>query len=394
MSGATRSLLRSRDGVARVSNEELFFDLVYVFAVTQLSHYLLDHLTVLGAAQTLLMWFTVWLGWQYTAWVTNWFEPTAMPIRLVLFSIMLVALVMASALPQAFGDRAMVFAGCYATIQVGRTLWVLLALPKDDALVPNFRRILAWTAIAAVLWIVGALCDGNVRLGVWAVAVVCEYLAPMNGFAFPGLGRSSTSEWTIDGGHIAERCQQFVIVALGESVLASGVAFGHAKEWQLDAVIPMLVTFVGSLAMWWMYFDTSSKDATHVIEHSNDPGRLGAYFHYTHVILVAGIIVSAVADELVIGEGSHHAEWKYLGALLGGPAIYLFGNALFKRVVYGFTPQSHIGGLVLLAALAAFASHMTVFAVGTLTTVVLVAVAAFEAVVRRRGRSASQRAAD
>lgn len=101
-------------------------------------------------------------------------------------------------------------------------------------------------------------------------------------------------------------------------------------------------------------------------------------------MLVAGIIVSAVADELVIAEGGHHAEWKFIGALLGGPAIYLFGNALFKRVVYGFVPQSHIGGLVLLALLAVVAPQLSVQAVGALTTLVMVGVAVFEAVVRRR----------
>jgi low temperature requirement protein LtrA len=310
-----------------------------------------------------------------------------LPIRAVLFAIMLLALVMASALPQAFGERGLVFAACYAAIQLGRTVWVLIALGRESPLTPNFRRILAWTSIAAVFWIAGALQQGELRLALWFAAVLCEYVSPMFGFAFPGLGRSTTAEWTIDGGHLAERCQLFVIVALGESILASGVAFGHHHAWHLSELLSFLVGFIGSLAMWWMYFDTSSKDATHVIEHSGDPGRIGANFHYTHVILVAGIIVSAVADELVIGHGEHHGEWKHLGPLLGGPAVYLFGNALFKRVVYGFTPQSHIGGLILLVVLAAFASQMTVFAVGTLTTVIMVAVAAFEAVVRRRQRA-------
>lgn len=378
--------LRSRDAAARVSNEELFFDLVYVFAVTQLSHYLLAHLTPLGALQTLILWFAVWLGWQYTAWTTNWFDPGALPVRAVLFAIMGLALVMASALPEAFGPRALVFAACFATIQVGRTVVMLLAAGRRSPLAPNFRRILAWNCVAALFWIAGALSGEPLRIALWIVAVLCEYVSPMFGLPFPFLGRSSTREWTIDGGHLAERCQLFVIVALGESILAAGVAFGHHHDWHAAQVLPFVVSFVGSLAMWWMYFDTSSKDAAHVIEHSDDPGRIGAKFHYTHVILVAGIIVSAVADELVIAEGSHHVEWKYLGPLLGGPAIYLLGNALFKRVVYGFTPQSHIGGLVLLVLLALFASRLSVFTVGAFTTAVMVAVATFEAVVRRRQR--------
>lgn len=379
------ALLRSRETAARVSNEELFFDLVYVFFVTQLSHYLLEHLTLLGALQTLVMWFAVWLGWQYTAWTTNWFDPGALATRGVLFSIMLVALVMASALPDAFGERGLVFAVCFAVIQVGRTACMLLAAGRGSPLVPNFRRILAWNCTAAVFWIAGGLAEGELRLLLWLIGVLAEYVSPMFGLAFPGLGRSSTAEWTVDGGHLAERCQLFVIVALGESVLATGVAFGHHHAWHLGDVLSFVVGFVGSLAMWWMYFDTSSKHAAHVIEHASDPGGIGAKFHYTHVILVAGIIVSAVADELVIADGSHHATWAQAGALLGGPAIYLFGNALFKRVVYGFLPQSHIGGLVALALLVGAVPHLSIFALGAATTLVMVVVAVLESVWRRQG---------
>lgn len=387
MAKNSQTFLRSREAAARVSNEELFFDLVYVFFVTQLSHYLLEHLTLLGALQTLVMWFAVWLGWQYTAWTTNWFDPGSLATRGVLFSIMLVALVMASALPEAFGERGLVFAACFAFIQIGRTICMLLAAGKGSALVPNFRRILAWNCVAAVFWIGGAFAQDEARLALWFAGAMVEYIAPMFGLAFPGLGRSSTAEWTIDGGHLAERCQLFVIVALGESVLATGVAFGHHHAWHLPDVLSFVVGFVGSIAMWWMYFDTSSKHAAHVIEHSSDPGAIGAKFHYTHVILVAGIIVSAVADELVIADGGHHASWAQVGALLGGPAIYLFGNALFKRVVYGFLPQSHIAGLLVLALLVAAASHMSIFALGAATTVVMVAVAVLESVWRRRGAS-------
>lgn len=385
----SHGLLRSRASEAKVLNEELFFDLVYVFAVTQLSHYLLDHLTLLGAAQTLLMWFAVWLGWQYTSWVTNWFNPGALPIRLVLFGIMLVALVMAAALPQAFGERGLVFAAAYALIQVGRTVWVLATLERDSPMAPNFRRMLAWLCVSAAFWIAGGLAtDGSLRLALWAVAVACEYFSPMAGYAFPGLGRSSTQEWTIDGGHLAERCQLFVIVALGESVLASGASFALAKEWDAWAVSKMVITFLGSIAMWWIYFDTSSKAASHVIEHAKDPGRIGARFHYIHVILIAGIIASAVADDLVIGHGDHHVEPKYLAVLLGGPAIYLLGNALFKHVVHGRFPVSHVAGLVLLALLVPVIGHVSIAMAGTFTTLVVIVVALWDSVARRRAAQA------
>ena len=215
--------LRHRDGHhARVTYEELFFDLVYVFAVTQLSHHLLHHLDLAGVLQTLVLWFAVWLGWQYACWVSNWFDPEAPRIRGLLFATMLLALLMSSSIPEAFADRAWVFAGAYATMQVGRTSFVLLEVGTGHPLAANFRRMLAWVSVSACFWLAGAAAEGNIRLALWALAVACEYISPMFGFAFPGLGRSHTREWTIEGGHLAERCQLFVIVALGETLLATG----------------------------------------------------------------------------------------------------------------------------------------------------------------------------
>ena len=297
MTNSSHPLLRPAGQPARVANVELFFDLVYVFAITQLSHHLLEHLTWLGVLQTATLWFAVWLGWQYTAWVSNWFNPEHLVIRTMLMVLMGVALLVSAAIPEAFGGRGLLFACSFAAIQVGRTLFVLYSLGRGHVLTPNFLRMLCWLLVSAALWIAGGLNEGSTRLVLWLLAVGCEYLSPMAGFPVPGLGRSRTSDWTIDGGHLAERCQLFVIIALGESVLATGASFGHAAHPGPAVWSAFLVSFVGCVAMWWMYFDTSSGDAAHVIEHSDDPGRLGAYFHYVHVLLIAGVIVCAVADD-------------------------------------------------------------------------------------------------
>ncbi len=136
-------LLRHRDGHhARVTFEELFFDLVYVFAVTQLSHGLLHNLTATGVVQTLILWFAVWLGWQYTCWVTNWFDPETPRIRGVLFATMLLALVMAAAIDGAFEARGLVFALAYVAMQLGRTAYIVFELGRDHPLSANYRRML------------------------------------------------------------------------------------------------------------------------------------------------------------------------------------------------------------------------------------------------------------
>jgi low temperature requirement protein LtrA len=378
------SVLRPRGHEAKVSYAELFFDLVYVFAVTQLSHHLLGNLTPAGAAQTLLLWFAVWLGWQYTCWVTNWFDPEALPIRTMLFAIMLLALPMAAALPQAFGERAWVFAGCYAAMQVGRSVFVLTQLGAAHALTPNFRRILGWNGIAAAFWLAGASQQGGARLALWAAAVLSEYASPMFGFRLPGLGRSHTADWTIHGGHLAERCQLFMIVALGESILVTGATIAGAKGWDLLTLAAFGTAFVGSLAMWWIYFDTSSKDGTHAIEHSADPGRLGAYFHYVHVLIVAGVIVAAVGNELVIAHPHGHAGPKETAVLLGGAALYLSGNALYRAVVYRRWPRSHAAAVLVLALLAPLAGRVDLLVLTLLMVGVLVTVAVWDGCTERR----------
>lgn len=385
---AHHPLLRRRDGHhARVSFAELFFDLVYVFAVTQLSHELLTNMTPTGVVQTLILWFAVWLGWQYTCWVTNWFDPETPRIRSLLFAVMLAGLVMAAAIPGAFGERGLVFALAYVAIQVGRTAYIVFELGKDHPLAANYRRMLGWVTIAALFWIGGAFMEGWSRAALWAVAVLCEYVSPMFGFALPGLGRSRTSDWTIEGGHLAERCQLFVIVALGETVLATGATLGRADNWDAAILSAMLATFLGTLAMWWLYFGTSSEDATQTITRSDDPGRIGAYFHYLHAILVAGIIATAVGNDLVLAHPHDAVKMTYALVLSAGPAIYLLGSAIYKKVVYGVVPASHIAGVVLLAALVPLAVRVDLLAMGWLTTIVMLAVSFWEGRLLRKRRT-------
>ena len=379
-------VLRLRDGHhARVTYEELFFDLIYVFAVTQLSHQLLHNLSVTGLAQSLILWFAVWLGWQYTCWMTNWFDPETPRIRALMFVMMLVALVMAAAIPHAFGERVWVFAVAYVTIQVGRTAYLLYELGRFHPLSANYQRMVGWLSISAVFWLAGAWAGPTWRLPLWLVAVMCEYFSPMIGFALPGLGRSRTNEWTIEGGHMAERCQLFVIVALGETLLATGATLGDAQTWGSSMLSAMLATFLGTLAMWWLYFGTSSKEASARITESDDPGRMGAYFHYVHVILIAGIIGTAVGNDLAVAHPQDASKLAYALALCAGPAIYLLGSAMYKKVVYGRVPKSHLLGMAVLLGLLPFASMMNLLTLSWLTTLVMLALGLWE------GRAMRQR---
>ena len=213
--------LRDRSGNQRVTNIELFFDLVYVFAVTQLSHYLLHEPTVGGAFQTAILLALVWLAWAYTTWVTNWLDPDRLPARLLLVALMLVSLAMSVALPRAFGPWGLWVGGAYALMQIGRSIFMVVVLPSGP-LRRNFERILVWCVASGALAVGGGLAHGHTRELLWLAAIGVDVLGGILGFEVPGLGRSRTSDWTIEGGHFAERCQAFILIALGESIVIIG----------------------------------------------------------------------------------------------------------------------------------------------------------------------------
>jgi low temperature requirement protein LtrA len=156
------NLLRPQGASARVTNVELFFDLVYVFAVTQLSHYLIDHRTPEGALQALLLLAMVWLVWAYTTWVTNWLDPERIPVRLMLLGLALASLVMSAALPFAFAGRGLAVGGAYALMQIGRSGFAVAGL-RGQRLQRNFQRILAWCVVSGALAVTGGLVAGHAR---------------------------------------------------------------------------------------------------------------------------------------------------------------------------------------------------------------------------------------
>jgi len=376
-----KSLLRTRQRHehSRVTFVELFFDLVFVFAITQLSHALLGHLTLLGLLQATLLFMAVWWVWIYTSWVTNWLDPERTPVRLLLFALMLAGLVLSTSIPKAFDAKGLAFAGAYVFMQVGRCLFMLWALKgHSPGNYRNFLRITSWLTLSAVFWIAGALAEGEWRLGLWLAALAIEYVSPSLYFWTPGLGRSTTADWDVEGGHMAERCGLFIIIALGESILVTGAKFGNLP-WTAATIAAFLVAFVGSVAMWWIYFNIGAERASRHIAGSGDPGRVARLsYTYLHLPLVAGIIVAAVGDELVLAHPTGHTDAKTAAVLIGGPALYLLGNLMFKRATAASPALSHMVGLGLLVLLIPVSTLVQPLTFSAATTAVLVLVAAWE----------------
>ncbi|MGZ8283041.1 MAG: low temperature requirement protein A [Allosphingosinicella sp.] len=389
---ADHGLLRPRDGThARVTYIELFFDLVFVFAVTQLSHYLLAHLTPAGELQTLVLFLGVWWLWIYTSWALNWLDPERTLVRLLVFALMAAVFVLAMSIEEAWGERGLAFAIAYVFIQVSRCLFMLAALRRrNPANFLNFVRITIWMSLAGTIWIAGGLAEGETRLLLWLAALGIEYAAAPLSFRVPGLGRSSTADWDIDGHHLAERGGLFVIIMLGESIIVTGSTL-VGQAWTPTIFLGFSSAFLGTVAMWWLYFNIGAVRAADRIGADSDPGRY-ARLAYTYLPLpiIAGILVSAAADELVLAHPHGAVEPIQAAIILGGPLLFLIGNLLFKRTTALHFPLSHLVGIGLLLVFGALAAPYGPLALALAATAVLLIAAVWETIsfapARRRTR--------
>ncbi len=368
-----------REGEQRATFFELFFDLVYVFAVTQLSHHLLADISWATAAETAFMLVALYWAWNYTTWMTNWFDPDTVPVRLVLVFVMLGSLLMAVAIPEGFGQYALLFACAYAGMQIGRNAFVVAVTPRGR-FNQNFRQILAWSLLSAPLWVAGGVVDADgARWALWLGALGLDLAGPLATYWLPRFGRTPMSQWHIEGAHFGERFQLFVIIALGESIVLAG-ATASDTGLSIEVVVALLLAFLSSTALWWLYF---GQVAATVLERLRvatieERGQIGRdIYTYLHLPIVAGIVLVAVADELVIAHPADDLQRGGALVALGGPALFLVGlMAAAARIGYALSLPRAVAVAALLAAvpLAAEASGLLVSALVTALLTLLVVV--------------------
>jgi low temperature requirement protein LtrA len=363
----------------RVSTLELFYDLVFVFAITQVSHLLLEHLTWAGAGQALIVLLAVWWSWNYTTWTTNELDTETIPVRLLLLALMLVSLLMAVAIPDAFGEHALLFAGSYVAIQVGRHAFLTFAAAEPGTMErERAGRILVWFVAAGVLWIAGALVDGPARTALWLGALALDYGAPLVLFWVPKRPRLEGATWNVGTEHFAERFGLFIILALGESIVLTG-ATASESDLAPATIVAFIMAFLASAAIWWLYFTSVARLGEHYLAVSKNRTKLARDgYTFLHVVFAAGIIMAAVGDELVIAHPTEVLPPQEVTAVAAGPAIYLvaltlFGyrltGALSKRKLFGtlacvvvgfvglFSPALVLAGLLIVVLVAVIGSN-------------------------------------
>ena len=294
---------------------------------------------------------------------------------------MLGGLVLAISIPGAFGDSGLGFAAAYVFMQVSRSVFTMFALRDHGGHSRNFGRISLWMVASGVFWITGAFVAHEARYVVWGIALLIEFAGPIARFWVPGLGLSSLTDWDIKGEHMAERCGLLMIIALGESLLVTGATFVDLPVTPVN-VGSLVTAFVGTVAMWWVYFSVAAEHAAHRISQSEDPGRLGRLaYTYLHIPIIAGVILTAVADEIILLHPmGHHGVTASLDAfaLCGGPAIFLLGNLLFKRAVFGKFARSHVFGIAALIITGCFYSVLAPLTLAVIATLILIMAGVWE----------------
>lgn len=364
--------VRGEDDHVRVTNMELFFDLVYVFSIIQVSHFLLEHQSWLGALQTTTLFAAVWWAWNYTAWATNSIDPAHPAGRALMIMLMACALLMAVAMLDAYGTSAGLFVAAYIAMALIRTGYMAV-LFRGERMGQNYTQLCAWSGFSGIFWIAGVFLP-DLRVALWLAAVFIDYAGPFAGFWLPRVGATPMASWTLAGLHLLERNQQVFIIALGESILLMG---GTLVDQTLDqgTVLAATFGFLIIVTLWWLYFVlTTYKGETAFARQINHTLLVRSGLTYAHGIMVAGAIVLAVAIEEMIAHPSDRAHAPVILAATLGPTIYILGSAMFYRTMAERIPAAHLGGVVALAAVGygIHAAHASALILGASVLIVLV----------------------
>ncbi|MEU4554428.1 low temperature requirement protein LtrA [Micromonospora violae] len=373
-------LLRDDATRQRATFLELFLDLVFVFALTRISARLIvdfteDHRDVYaGIGQALLLFLALWAVWSVTVWSTSWLDPDARIVQTVIIMTLVGAMTMAVAVPHAFGARASLFAITLVTLQIGRVVYFRIAgHGRPDPEQPI--RILFWFVLSAPFWVVGGLVnDGTVRGALWTLAVLIDYTGLFRGWPTPRLGARRLGVETIAAEHLAERYQQFLLIALGEAIFVIGLAFS-GSQFDPDQTAGFVLALVSTVLLWRIYFHLAGGVLDGALDRSRDAARLATYMAFAHMVMIAGIVLTGVGFELFITEPLGHLPASWLTAILGGPALFLIGRTALEYQVFARVSRSRVGGLLALALLVPVTPHVDPLTAGAAVALVLLGVA-------------------
>jgi low temperature requirement protein LtrA len=372
-----------RDG-ERVTPLELFFDLVFVLAITQCTALMAHHPTWSGIAQGLLVLGMLWWAWTGYSWLTSVIDPEEGAVRLVIFGAMAALLLVSLCVPEAFGGLALAFALIFGVVRVAHIGLFMLASPDDDGLRHSVLGLAVSTVIAVTLLAIASLFDGLAQGALWALALFLD----MGGPYFFG-----SEGWKLVPGHFAERHGLIIIIALGESIVAIGVGASH--ELSLGIATAAVLGVALTAAMWWVYFDVVAIISARRLAEA-EPGKVQNEmardsYSYLHLVLVAGIVLAALGLKLTIGHFGDHLHTVPAFALLGGVAVYLIGLVAFRYRHVHSVNRRRLGLAIVLLILVPVATEVPALIALAVANVLLWAMIVYETRMYGEGRQELRR---
>ncbi|HEU4976948.1 MAG TPA: low temperature requirement protein A [Baekduia sp.] len=357
----------------RVTALELFFDLVFVVAITECTSLMAGNPTWGGLLRGVLVLGVLWWSWVGYAWLTSTVNPEEGSVRLVMFAAMAAVLVAALSVPQAFDDTALLFACAYAVVRIAHIGLYLVASRGDGDLRRSVTGLAASTAVGVSLLAAASAADGALQVGLWALALVLDAGGPLF-FGVEG--------WRLVPGHFAERHGLVVLIAIGESIVALSVGAEHGVD--AGVVAAAVVGIVVAAALWWLYFDVVALVATRHLAEAPEGRRRNAMardsYSYLHYPMVAGIVLLALGVKTTLAEVGDALTAPIATALLGGGALYLLAHLAFRLRNVGTLNRPRSVGVVVLLALIPAATHVPALASLSLLAAVLASIIAWEAV--------------
>jgi low temperature requirement protein LtrA len=317
-------------GEQRTTPAELFWDLVFVFAVTQVTTLLYKDLTWAGFGRAMLVLALVWWAWSAFVWATNEHDPNDPPVRGVLFVAMILTFIVALALPNAFGEEATMFASAYAGVRLLHLALYVEASRRGDASLAAIAAFAVTVAIGMALLVVGSLVGDPARTWLWVAAAAIDYAGPawLTRERLRGIQQVAVS-------HFAERYSLFIIICLGESIIAIGVG-AAGRDLDAERATGVALAMLVTVGLWWAYFDHVAGDAANRLAAHHEPVVAAAdAYSYLHLLLVSGIIVSAIGLKASVGHPAEPLSDGARLALCGGVALYLGGHLAFGLRLVG-----------------------------------------------------------
>jgi low temperature requirement protein LtrA len=360
-------------GEHAVTPLELFFDLVFVFALTQVTALMAAEPTWEGLAKGLLVLAAVWWAWVGFSWLTNVVEPEHAAVRLAMFAAMAAMFVVALAVPHAFNDDALLFAVAYAVVRVMHI--ALFALAPNGAGFGVAVKLFAPRALTGVaLLVVASTLDGAAQGLCWLAALTIDYTAVV--------GRRQLEGWRVHAEHFAERHGLIFLIAIGESVVAAGIGLGET-ELDAPAVLAAVLAVAIAAALWWSYFDVVAVVAARVLERNTGVARVAMArdsYSWLHLPMIAGVVLVALGLKKALGDAGEPLKLVPAVALCGGAALYLVAHVAFRWRNVRSVNRQRLLAAAALAALVPLAREVDALGAVAAVAGVLVALVAFEAV--------------